>query len=146
MVQPMIFHTLEPEVAGDLGPRTVADTSTHPPAVSRLHYEFAGWLADSLLESFPCYVITADLGERARRAGLTGFTLDAVEISTTPEFEELDPAVELPPFLWLKVDGTAGTDDFAMSEDHCLVVSDRALRLLQEAQLEHCDVESWTGS
>ncbi|MEM6568382.1 MAG: hypothetical protein AAF957_08220 [Planctomycetota bacterium] len=46
----MSFHTLEPEVAGDLGPRTVADTSTHPPAVSRLHYEFAGWLADSLLE------------------------------------------------------------------------------------------------
>lgn len=142
----MGFHTLEPEVAGNLGQRTVADTSTHPPIVSRLHYEFAGWLGDSLVESFPCYVITADLGERALRAGLTGFTLDAVEISTTPEFEGLHPAVGLPSFLWLKVDGTAGTHDFAMSDDHCLVVSDRALRLLQEGRLDHCDVESWAAN
>ncbi|MEM6672404.1 MAG: hypothetical protein AAF726_06140 [Planctomycetota bacterium] len=140
----MGFHTLEPEVAGGLGPRTVADTSVHPPVVSRLHYEFAGWLGDPLLESFPCYVITADVAELARGVGLTGFEIEAVEVSTTPEFEELHPAVELPLFVWLRVNGTAGTDDFAISDDHCLVVSDRALQLLRDARLEHCDVEPWT--
>jgi hypothetical protein len=124
------YYIVEPEVAGGFGERTVLDASMHPPRVSRLHYEFEGWLGDELLTAFPVYIVT----ERARRAlealGATGIELDTVEVSTSPTFEDMYPGRALPEFLWMKVRGAAGVDDFGMSADHRLVVSQRALDAL----------------
>lgn len=46
----MKFYSLEPEVAGSLGPGTVMDTAVHPPRVHKLHYESDGWSGDDILE------------------------------------------------------------------------------------------------
>src|SRR6476660_8794270 len=67
------WSVLAPEVAGGWGERTVADTSTHPPRVTALHYQFDGWLGDELLESFPCYIVTRRLAHALTAAGLSGF-------------------------------------------------------------------------
>lgn len=40
------YFYLEPEVSGGLGDDAIMDTGVHPPVVTRLHYEFDGWLGD----------------------------------------------------------------------------------------------------
>ncbi|GGJ53754.1 hypothetical protein ALP32_02980 [Pseudomonas avellanae] len=45
----MNYYHIEPEVAGSLGEQTVIDTESWPPKVSRLEYQFDGWLGDELL-------------------------------------------------------------------------------------------------
>lgn len=141
---PSGYFYLEPEVAGGLGEHTVMDTSVHPPLVSRLHYEFEGWLGDDLLESFPCYIVTARLREGLESAGTSGCTFDDVEVSKSDTFEELYPGRELPTFYWLRVEGGAGADDFGIAADHRLVASERILDLIKaNYRLNQCDIEPY---
>ena len=139
----MGWFVLEPEVAGGWGERTVADTTTHPPRVSSLHYQMDGWLGDELLESFPCFIVTRRLAGRLRRAGLTGFRLVGAEVTASEQFWELHPGHKLPAFEWLQIDGIAGRDDFGLSPDHRLIVSGRALEALQAGHIDHAQVEPW---
>lgn len=136
----MAFHTVEPEVAGELGPRTEYDRSTRPPGVTRLEYVFTGWLGDPLVESTPCFLVSETLGERLEAAGLVGFRLDDVVVSTSPEGDELIDR-ELPRWRWLRLTGSPGHDDFGVNDDVVLVVSSRALGLLRRAGLENADVD-----
>jgi hypothetical protein len=59
-------------------------------------------------------------------AGITGAEYGEVEVSCSENFTELYPERNLPPFVWLKVDGAEGADDFFIAEDGRLVVSERA--------------------
>ena len=135
------FSLLEPEVAGELGDDTVIDRSAHPPRVSELHYVLTGWLGDELLESFPCYIVTERVADALQRAGLTGCTFDAVKLEVSNQFRELYLDRHVPMFRWLRITGRAFVDDFAMSDDHLLVVSDRALAILKQFTLSECDIE-----
>ena len=69
---PRTEYTLRAEVAGGLGPQSVLDSSTNPPVVSVLHYDFVSWLGDDIVASFPCSIVTSVLrvskGEAVRRA------------------------------------------------------------------------------
>ncbi len=100
-----IYRFIEPEVAGDLGPRTVLDKSTQPPIVLKLHYELNAWLGDDLLTSHPCFIVTGRLRTALQKDGGTGFHFDDVEVSTTETFDELYPGRKLPVFYWMKIDG-----------------------------------------
>jgi hypothetical protein len=100
---------------------------------------FDGWLGDSLVESFPCYVVTEALADRLA-ATFSGFALDDVETSASEQFRELHPRGVLPKFRWLRVTGIAGVDDFGMASDHRLVVSQRALDLVRASGAAHLDV------
>lgn len=135
------FWSLEPEVAGELGDSSVLDTSVHPPKVLKLQYKFTGWLGDDLLETFPSYVVTEPLATALLSSGLTGVQLDEVDVVVSDEFAEMYPGRELPNFKWLRVTGRAGVDDFGLSDEHTLVVSYTALRLLRRYSLLHCHVE-----
>ena len=141
----MSFTILEPEVAGGWGDETVADTAVHPPIVSRLHYEFEGWLGDELLASFPCFIVSERVAAALEASRLTGFALDEVTISTSPEFEDLHPDVSLPRFRWLKVSGQAGVDDFGLAADFRLVVSAKGLGLLSRFTLKQADRTTHPG-
>lgn len=61
-------YYVEPEVAGELGPGSVVDSSVHPPVVSRLEYVFTDWLGDCIVETFPCYIVTADAADSINAA------------------------------------------------------------------------------
>jgi len=131
----MRYFYVIPEVAGGWGPNTVADTRVHPPIVSHLHYEFFGWTGDVLLTSFPCFIVTKKAARKLFENRVTGVHFGDVEVSTSGEFEDFYPGRQLPRFVWLQVVGLAGKDDFGMSVDHHLVISERALNILKQLQL-----------
>ena len=100
------FYDIEPEVAGRVGARTVYDRTTHPPRLSNLEYEFDDWRGDAILASFPCYIVTSALATSLRRNRLTGFNLDEVLVSKSPEFDDLcgkGLKADLPSFEWLQL-------------------------------------------
>lgn len=132
---------LSPEVAGQLGDNTRMDASKHPPRVSHLHHHFEGWLGDELLEVFPCFLVSSALGEALEEARLEGFSLGEVEVSVSPEFQELYPQRILPEFRWLKISGEKNEADFWLTPDFRLGVSGRALKVLQAFKLDHAVIE-----
>jgi len=136
------YFALEPEVAGGLGPNTVMDTSNHPPVVSCLEYQFASWLGDDLLESYPCYIGTRRLADALTEGQFEGLSFHALSVSVDPEFEDVTRIDELPTFLWMKVVGSAGRDDVGLSETGRLVVCQTALDVLRAFTLDHCDIDS----
>ena len=136
------FYVVEPEVAGDWGENTkFTRTPGTPTEVHALHYDFNGWLGDCLLATSPCFIITETAAQAMADAGLAGFSTDAVEVTTSSEFDELFPGVVLPPFVWLKVGNRPGLDDLGITADLDLVVSERALMLLKEQGVSNALVE-----
>ena len=131
------YFALEPEVAGGLGPGTRMDHSVVPARVVELDYEFGyGWQGDELLESFPCFILSARLCDALTAAGATGWEIADVRISV-----ELGVDYDLPPFRRLVVTGAAGHDDLGIADDRRLVVSERALDALRAGISDACDVE-----
>jgi hypothetical protein len=137
----MKYLYIEPEVAGGLGERTVMDVSKHPPTVTRLHYEFDGWLGDPILASFPILIVTDEVMQTLRRISATGVIFDDVEVTTSDQFRDFYPDRRLPPFVWLKPVGQAGQDDIGAAPDGRLVVSQRVYEALAELGIPNALVE-----
>jgi len=135
------FFVLDPEVAGGLGPLTVMNRSAHPPVVSKVHCHFDGWLGDAIVESFPCILVTEYLSNQLSQEQFVGMKVAKVEVSTSEQFTEACPGVELPRFVWLQATGVAGVDDFAVGPDFRLVVSEKALRVILATGPRALDVE-----
>ncbi|WDY55719.1 hypothetical protein [Pseudomonas sp. PSKL.D1] len=136
-----MFYYVESEVAGALGKGTLIDTSCHPPIVNILEYEFYGWLGDALLESFPCFVITDELAATLLSCNFTGFEVGTVTITASEQFKQFYPAHALPAFVRLNVHGIAGHSDFGTAADGRLVVSARALKVLEQFALNHAEID-----
>lgn len=136
-----MFRYVEPEVAGGMGDKTVLDASSHPPLVHRLHYQFDGWLGDDILETFPCYIVTERLKQGIEGHDLTGVIFDNVIVSRTKTFDKLYPGILLPEFYWLKVIGIPRKDDFSISEDYRMVISDEAFTLLKNFNISNANLE-----
>lgn len=139
----MPYFYVEPEVAGGLGKRTEMDRSTHPPMISRLHYEVDDWMGDAILESFPVFIVTEKAKESLLQINATGATFKDVEITVSNEFEQLHPGLKLPVFSWLKPEGKAGHDDIGTAVDGRLVLSQRALDVLDRLGISHAQIEGF---
>jgi hypothetical protein len=142
----MKYYYIEPEVSGGHGENAVMNTNVHPPEVTRLHYEFDGWLGDGIATSFPCYLVTEDVKEKILKSGFSGVLFDKVEVTTSELFEEMQPDQKLPPFVWLKVNGHAGRDDFGIARDYRLVVSQRVLDALKPLRISNALIEPFEAS
>ena len=137
----MKYYRLEPEVAGGWGKNTVfTRTPGKPTIVHRLHYQFDGWLGDDLLTSSPCFIVSENLCQEIQRAQFTGVAFDAVEVTTSDQFQELYAERRLPKFVWLKVEGKAGQHDFGIDPNLHLIVSAQALEVLKLGNLDHCEI------
>jgi len=141
----MKYFYVEPEVAGGIADRTVMDSDAHPPEVTRLHYEFDGWLGDAIVESFPVFIVTQSAKEELIRIGATGAVFDEVEVTVSGEYTELYPDQDLPPFVWMKTVGKAGKDDIAAVADGRLVLSRRAIDTFKKVGFSNADVEPYDG-
>jgi hypothetical protein len=139
----MKYFYVEPEVAGGLGSNTVLNHQVHLPIVSKLQYTFDVWLGDELLEGFPCFIVTENMQQNIQQAQFSGVTFDHVEVTASGEFEDLYGNKQLPTFMWLRVVGTPGKDDFGTVTDGRLVVSERALRMLQDVGVSHALVKEF---
>ena len=135
------YYELTLDVPGGLGPETVIDTSTHPPQVSSLHFIFSGRPGDQLVECFPCFLVTKYLARAFENSHLTGFELGDAKIERDEQSEELDPDLKLPDYFWLKVVGKLDQDDFSITEDYNLCVSQRALDLINKTSPTDLSVE-----
>lgn len=143
----MKYYELEPEAAGGFGENSIlADPYARPPRVTRFHYEFDAWLGDPLLEAVACFIVEESLKGRILALNATGVSFGEVEVSTSEIFEELDPGRKLPKFVWLQVSGKPGKDDFGLSSEHCLVVSQQILDLLEDAGMKHCGIKEFATS
>lgn len=139
----MQYFYIEPNVAGGLGNHTVLDASVHPPIVIKLHYEVEGWFGDVLVTTFPCYLVTEETQRALQQMGFSGATFADAEVTTSEEFHEDQPGQELPPFVWLKVNGEAGRDDFGIAANYLLVISKRVLDLLESLGIPFAVVEPY---
>lgn len=102
------------------------------------------WLGAELLAVFPCFLVTEKLGERLLQEQLTGFELSEVEVDLSPEGAELLEGRALPAFRWLKVTAQACAADFGLTAGReRLVVSGRALSVLQQVSLGWCGIERY---
>ena len=131
---------VEPEVAGELGHDSVLDSSVHPPVVKALHYHFQGWLGDVLLETFPAFIIQDDAAEYLIASGFTGFELRDLKVTYNPDF---DLSGSMPRFSWLFIMGDKEKDDFSTLEDGRLIVSERALDLLNKVGISNAIVQKF---
>ena len=123
-----------------MGDDTLLDASVHPPIVTKLHYEFSGWLGDSIVESFPSFIVSEELADRLKESHVTGVDFDSVSVTKSPEFIDSNLDREFPNWLWLRFCGDS-SDDVYVNSSHLLVVSERVLLMLKEAGLAHADVE-----
>lgn len=124
-----------------MGGRSVCDRSVHPPRVHKLHLHFVGWRGSDLVECFPAFAVTQQLADALLFSTCTGFVLREVELTVDEQLTELYPDLPIPGFLWLQVVGVAGADDFGLDDSHSLIVSGRALEVLQRKRLVDCEVE-----
>jgi hypothetical protein len=92
------------------------------------------------LETFPVFIVTEDAKNALLESGLTGMAFDEVEVTLSDLFQELYAGRTMPTFAWLKP-GQAGEGDFGVAADGCLVVSERALDLLQRLGISNASVE-----
>jgi len=134
-------YKIEPEVAGGLGHNTLGNFDIHPPQISHLDYEFDDWLGDELIERFPVFIVSENLAKSLQNSDLTGFEIANCEVSKAGIFEDLHPGgLDLPTFFWLKINGNNENDDFLISPDFYLTVSEHALNLLKKFNLRHAEI------
>lgn len=126
------FWILEPEAPGVWGERTDADLAARPPSIVRVHLELERTVTDDLLQLVPCFVVSRRLADELGRSQLSGYQLDALEVSGAPRYLAAHPEAPLPELVWLKVFGRAGHADFGLSSDDRLVVSKAALTVLKK--------------
>jgi len=123
------FFVLAPEVPGGLGEGSIILTINGKTVVQKLNYEFFGLPEDELIKSYPCFLFSERLASAIAAKSLTGISFEVTQISRSMEFDELHPNAELPCYLWGKVNGIAGVNDFGISQGR-LIVSSVALAVL----------------
>jgi hypothetical protein len=139
----MKYFILDPEVAGSLGPRSVVNTTVHPPTVTKLHFVVDAWLGDDIVQSFPCYLVTEELKSRLKAITPSGLEFASAEITPADNFEELNRGRKLPKLSWMKVIGSPGSDDLGLTSDARLVVSERILGEMRHLQIDRCEVKQF---
>ena len=141
----MNHFILDPECAGSLGPRTEMDNTVHPPIVKKIHFEVDAWLGDEIVQTFPCYLVADILKARLKALKPTGVQFASAEITASDNFQDLSPGRTLPTLSWVKVNGEVGRDDFGLTADARLVVSERVLEEMRLSQFRHCSVKKFVA-
>lgn len=137
-------YYIEPDVAGEIGSESILETKAHPPIVHKLHFVFEGWLGDDIIETFPCFLVTEKLRKSLQQLGFSGIEFDDVKISKSATFREIYGDKTLPKFVWAKITGNqSNNDDFFISQDHRLVVSDAAYAAISKFKIENAIIEDF---
>jgi hypothetical protein len=104
------------------------------------------WSGDDIIHCSHFVIVTEELSVTIRASDLSGCEIKDVLVTWDQKFEQWHPDIELPEFHWLRVTGDPGVDDFGMTEEPWLVVSEDALDTLREGTLEHAEIEPYSPS
>lgn len=142
----MTYYFVEPEVPGHKGRGTIiADRTVHPMIISKLQYEFDALPEDALITSFPVYLLRRDAKMDLAAMQPSGVAFDRVQLSKSDEFRFFSPNRKLPEFVWLRITGKPGHDDFGITPapDLRLVISQKVLMLLVKLGISHATIEDY---
>ena len=147
----MKMYLLEPEVSGGIGENSILlhENGRIKKAI-HLHYEFEGWLGDDLITTSPFFLVSEKLVNKIQGANLNGYEFEELEISTSENFKEMYPNRMLPNFKRLIPLGMVESEkkcvmkwtghDLCLLNNVDLVVSEKALLVLQQCNLKYCDI------
>jgi hypothetical protein len=141
----MQYYYLQPALPGETGRNTVFDNSVHPPIIHKLEYVLDDIPEDVLFTSWPAYVISEEAKQALIKSGFTGMSFDEVEISKSYIYEENHGSKSPGKFSMLRIEGEAGRDDFGIGSEWRLVISERALDLLDNLGLPNATAEPVKG-
>lgn len=131
----MQYYIIDPDVPGRLDDETIKAFHSGQPA--HIRYIFECWPASDIVQSDPVFAVSETLATELLEANLTGFTLKPCESRKGEQFDIASPGSDrLPVYVWLDVHGSAGIDDFGISEDLMLTISEKALKVLHKFNLE----------
>jgi hypothetical protein len=135
----MNYFQLEPDVPGRLlNPRHVLD---HFSEISTVHYVLECWPEDDLITSIRVYLVKEGLAFALKSSRMTGFKIMDCVVSKGEQFHIASPGYgDLPEFWWLYIDGVPREDDFGIDKNLTLVVSERALKLLEGFVIRNAEV------
>ena len=138
-----MFYSLIPQTCGEFGRKTLyaGELTDIPPVIYRLHAEFNIYPNDQLIAISNQFVCTANLAEKLQRTQprLSGLQIHELNVTTTLDFRRNNSGKELSEMRWLKIVGKAGVEDFGMSADYKLVVSDKALSVIK-SEINNCEI------
>jgi len=130
-------YVVEPHVAGELGPGTSLDTSTHPPHVSSVEYVLDTPGTDDLIESFPVFLVSDELARELERANLTGFDLAEARVVPSLGYQDMYGDTPHKHYHWLKLTPSVKPDSW-LDEEHRLNVSDQMMEVLRRFERVEC--------
>ena len=152
----MSLYQLDPEVCGGHGSKTIYGETNEveeygiSAKVKYLHYEFDGWLGDSLIESTPCFIVLDSLKQILSELFKNDLSFEECLITTSEEFREMYHDITLPNFIRIIPRGKVKLErgkytewsghNFCLSQKGELVVTSDALTALKQFQLSFCDV------
>ncbi|MED1608082.1 hypothetical protein P4U90_22455 [Cytobacillus kochii] len=156
----MILYFLEPEVSGGHGEDTIYGTEEEITTkgisgkVKFSHYEFEGWLGDDLLESTPAFIVSSKLGAELENSDFIDYKLEECLITTSDEFKEMYPDIEIPAFSRFIPLGKIEVEEdhfknwsghhFSLSSKGELVVTQEALDFLNRFSIDNCFITHLT--
>jgi hypothetical protein len=130
-----MFIKINPESCGRFGRKTLHDgeLTERPPHIYRLHYEFDKPPSSDLVQINCVFLGTFELVARIKSLDprASGVFFDEVITTTTPEYRQSFPNQEPGEYKWFKISGSPRVDDFGLTPEKELVVSDRILALLK---------------
>jgi hypothetical protein len=142
----MKYYKVEPAVDGSLGELTEFVPGFENWKLETFHMILQDWLGDDLVTTTPGFAVTRVLAERLEKSGLTGFELKDMYLSISPQGTELMRSgdVQIPDLVWLDAVGKFEAGDFFLDR-HVpdLIVSERALRVLQEFDIKRARIEEF---
>lgn len=136
----MNFYKIHPEVPGGIGRNMAYDDLYN---ITQLDVVFEGWMGNDLMKISAAYLVTDRLKKLLESSTLTGiasFSGFTFELSLT--FKNLYPGKQMPPMYWMQLNGIPGVSDLAMGERNKLIVSENALKLLQNINLSLADIKT----
>lgn len=141
----MLYYFFTPENPGVIGEHTVGDVDDSS-TVQHLHLVFEGPVSDDIIAAnFDVHLISGDLRDKLLASDLTGYHFSELEPELTydSQWDRLDVTLpDLPKLVWMQVPGIGGQDDFGMLDGR-LVVSDKALQLLEIGNISEAQIEDY---
>lgn len=142
----MRFYNIKCEVPGSLGAETIFDKSATPWVIKRLHVIFDGWLGGEILTLSSCILVTESLRNflSFNYSGIAGY--EHFQLEESENFRKLQPDVELPKFVRMKVGINSFSDDFSLVRYdglyNQLIISEKAKEALEKFNLGNYSIEA----
>jgi hypothetical protein len=135
------YHFIDPDVLVGLGDETVFGINNEE--VLSLHMNIEDWLGDDLLTCHPVFIVTEQLKTKLEKTNLSGFSFADMKQSFDEYFNDnFQLKTPVPNFYWLKINGQEDKDDFFISKDKNLMISETCLKFLKEnAKLSNCNID-----